>query len=60
MHIYNKGLRLVLDASDVHAIVHSAGGEVVNKKTQFPLKCKTKDLLLNPYFLYCNQSENGP
>jgi len=34
-----------------HAVINAEGGEVVNYKTQAPLKYNTKDSLLNPHFI---------
>jgi len=51
-HIYPRfGLTSEWDTAAAHAVVNSAGGEVVNNETKMPLKYNTKDSLLNPYFI---------
>ena len=51
-HIYPRfGLTSEWDTAAAHAVVNSAGGEVVNNETKIPLKYNTKDSLLNPYFI---------
>ena len=51
-HIYPRfGLTSEWDTAAAHAVVNSAGGEVINNETKMPLKYNTKDSLLNPYFI---------
>jgi 3'(2'), 5'-bisphosphate nucleotidase len=51
-HIYPRfGLTSEWDTAAAHAVVNSAGGEVVNNETKMPLKYNTKDSLLNSYFI---------
>jgi 3'(2'), 5'-bisphosphate nucleotidase len=51
-HIYPRfGLTSEWDTAAAHAVVNSAGGEVVNNETKMPLKYNTKDSLLNPHFI---------
>ena len=56
-HIYPRlGLTSEWDTAAAHAVVNSAGGEVVEFKTKMPLKYNTKDSLLNPYFIVQDKS----
>ncbi len=56
-HIYPRlGLTSEWDTAAAHAVVNSAGGEVVEFKTKMPLKYNTKDSLLNPYFIVQEKS----
>ena len=51
-HLYPRlGPTSEWDTAAAHAVVNSAGGEVVNNETKMPLKYNTKDSLLNPYFI---------
>ena len=51
-HIYPRlGLTSEWDTAAAHAVVNSAGGEVLEFETKIPLKYNTKDSLLNPYFI---------
>ena len=51
-HIYPRfGPTSEWDTAAAHAVVNSAGGEVINSKTQEPLRYNSKDLLRNPYFI---------
>ena len=51
-HIYPRfGLTSEWDTAAAHAVVNSAGGEVINNETKMPLKYNTKDSLLNPHFI---------
>ena len=56
-HIYPRlGLTSEWDTAAAHAVVNSAGGEVVEFETKMPLKYNTKDSLLNPYFIVQDKS----
>jgi len=56
-HIYPRlGLTSEWDTAAAHAVVNSAGGEVVEFETKIPLKYNTKDSLLNPYFVVQEKS----
>lgn len=51
-HLYPRlGLTSEWDTAAAHAVVNSAGGEVVEFETKMPLKYNTKDSLLNPCFI---------
>jgi len=51
-HIYPRfGLTSEWDTAAAHAVVNSAGGEVVNNETKMSLKYNTKDSLRNPHFI---------
>ncbi len=51
-HIYPRfGPTSEWDTAAAHAVVNSAGGEVINSKTQEPLRYNSKDSLRNPYFI---------
>jgi 3'(2'), 5'-bisphosphate nucleotidase len=57
-HIYPRfGLTSEWDTAAAHAVVNSAGGEVVNNETKMSLKYNTKDSLLNPYFIVQERSD---
>ena len=45
------GLTSEWDTAAAHAVVNSAGGEVINYETKLSLKYNTKDSLLNPFFV---------
>jgi len=51
-HIYPRlGLTSEWDTAAAHAIVNSAGGEVINANTKLEIEYNTKDSLLNPHFI---------
>jgi len=56
-HLYPRlGLTSEWDTAAAHAVVNSAGGEVLEFETKLPLKYNTKDSLLNPYFIVQEKS----
>lgn len=51
-HLYPRfGPTSEWDTAAAHAVVNSAGGEVINYKTRESLKYNEKDSLRNPYFI---------
>lgn len=56
-HIYPRlGPTSEWDTAAAHAVVNSAGGEVLDFETKMPLKYNTKNSLLNPYFVVKDKS----
>jgi len=56
-HIYPRlGLTSEWDTAAAHAVVNSAGGEVISQRTNLPLVYNTQDSLLNPFFIVQKKS----
>lgn len=58
-HLYPRfGLTSEWDTAAAHAIVNSAGGEVINANTKLEIEYNTKDSLLNPHFIVQSKSSH--